>query len=81
MKENEIGNKAPRREVVRISLAPGASWIKLLAAAVEKSIRSGAGLVSLEHFPRADYRLTPVLVQSSGKFFTPPAGAAGRRDV
>jgi hypothetical protein len=74
MKDKVRENRAPRAGTVRISVTPGASSIKLLAAAVEKSVRAGAGLISSRDFLWPDYRLTPALVHPSGKGLAPVSG-------
>jgi len=67
MKVEEREKRAPKRGTVRISMTPGDSSIKLLAAAMEKSVRGGAGLISSRHFLWPDYRMMPALVHPSGK--------------
>lgn len=74
MKDQGHEKKARKPGTVRISVTPGASSIKLLAAAVEKSVRAGAGLISSRDFLWPDYRLTPALVHPSGKGLAPVPG-------
>jgi hypothetical protein len=52
---------------VRISLNPGTSAILLLAAAVERKIRAGAGRISMKHFLWPDLRTLPAQVHPSGR--------------
>ena len=73
-KENRTagtGTKTPGRPEVRLGLRPGVSAIQLLAAAMEKSVRAGAGLISSKHFLWPDFRMMPALVHPSGKALTP----------
>lgn len=81
MKDKERENRAPKPGTVRISVTPGASSIKLLAAAVEKSVRAGAGLISSRDFLWPDYWLMPALVHPSGKGLAtvPGRGRSSRR--
>jgi hypothetical protein len=60
-----------------MALGPGVSAIQLLAAAVERRIRAGAGLISLEHFPRPDYRMMAALVHP-GRLRQAPGPRRGR---
>ena len=81
MKVEGREKKAPKQGTVRVSVTPGASSIKLLAAAVEKRVRAGAGLISSRHFLWPDYRLTPALAHPRGKSLAPALmrGRAPRR--
>lgn len=81
MKIKGIEKRAPRLGTVPISVTPGTSSIKLLAAAVEKSVRAGAGLISSRDFLWPDYRLTPALVHPSGDGLAnvPGRGRSSRR--
>jgi len=74
MREKERAHKARRGGTRRIKVAPGASVIKLLAAAVEKNVRAGAGLISVNGFPRRDFRMMPVLVPPRGRGLAPLLG-------
>ena len=73
MKERD--DNAPQTGSFSISLKPGTSAIHLLAAAVEKRIRAGAGRISVKHFLWPDYRMLPALAHPAGKGF---AGARRR---
>ena len=52
---------------LRLSVNPGTSSIQLLAAAGDKRIRAGGGLISVKHFLWPDYRMLPALAHPSGK--------------
>jgi hypothetical protein len=67
----ERNDDFPGTGIVRISLKPGTSAIQLLAMAMEKSIRTGAGLISVKHFFWRDYLMLPALVHPSGKALAP----------
>ncbi|HVP91610.1 MAG TPA: hypothetical protein VMS75_10400 [Terriglobales bacterium] len=66
-----VAGTASGPAAVRLGLRPGVPAIQLLAAAVEKSIRAGAGLISSRHFVWPDFRMMPALVHPSGKAVTP----------
>jgi hypothetical protein len=72
----------PQTVRVRIALSPGTSAILLLAAAVDRKIRAGAGRISVKHFLwpdlRTDLRTLPALVHPSGRAMA-PIFARGRR--
>jgi len=67
-------DKVPGSGNLRLSVNPGTSSIQLLAAAGEKRIRAGGGLISVKHFLWPDHRLLPALAHPAGK-----AVAAARR--
>jgi hypothetical protein len=60
-------NMSPKPGAIRIALKPGTPAIVLLATAVEKRIRAGAGRISIKHFVWPDFRMLPALVHPSGK--------------
>jgi hypothetical protein len=68
----------PRTAAVRISLNPGTSPILLLAAAVERKIRAGAGLISMKHFLWPEFGTLPVELHPGGRPVAPDLGR-GRR--
>ncbi|MGA2531639.1 MAG: hypothetical protein ABSG19_01240 [Candidatus Aminicenantales bacterium] len=74
-------HRASRPNAVRVSLTPGTSVLGLMAAAVEKKVRAGAGLISSRDFLWPDYRLTPALVHPSGdgSAHVPGRGRSSRR--
>ncbi len=65
---------AGRPSAVRLGLRPGLAVNQLLAAAVEKSVRAGAGLISSKHFLWPDFRMMPALVHPEGKALLPLPG-------
>ncbi len=64
---NTPKSRTPRMGMLKISVKPGLPAIQLMAAAITKKIRAGAGLISLEHFPGADGRMAPALVHPAGR--------------
>ena len=62
-----LENRIPRLGMLQISVKPGLPAIQLMAAAITKKIRAGAGLMSLEHFPGPDRRLEPAFVHPAGR--------------
>ncbi len=73
VKENRTSKPgtAARPAAVRLGLRPGVPAFQLLAAAMEKSVRAGAGLISSRHFVWPDFRMMPALVHPAGKALTP----------
>ncbi len=64
---NSPKSRTPRMGMLKISVKPGLPAIQLMATAITKKIRAGAGRISLEHFPSADGRLAPALVHRAGR--------------
>ena len=60
-------DKTPGAGKVHIALKPGTSSIQLLAAARERRVRAGGGLISVKHFLWPEYRMLPALVHPGGK--------------
>jgi hypothetical protein len=67
----ERNKNIPQSEPVRISLKPGTSAIFLLAAAVERKIRAGAGRISMKHFLWPDFRTLPAQIHTGGQAMAP----------
>lgn len=76
VKENRTSKQgtAARPAAVRLGLRPGVPAFQLLAAAMKKSVRAGAGLISSRHFIWPDFRMMPALVHPEGKALLPVPG-------
>jgi hypothetical protein len=67
----EQDKNTPQPGPVRISLKPGTPAIFLLAAAVERKIRAGAGRVSVKYFLWPDFRTLPAHIHTGGRATAP----------
>jgi hypothetical protein len=62
--------RARRPIAVLVSLTPGTSVLGLMAAAIEKKVRAGAGLISVSQFLWPDHQSLPAFVHPAGKQMT-----------
>jgi len=74
----ERDHNIPRTAAVRISINPGTSPILLLAAAAERKIREGAGLISIKYFLWPEFGTLPAQLHPGGRAVAPNL-SRGRR--